>query len=155
VTISSAKSGSPWTTRQSISRKALDTIKESDDLVEIASAQFGLGLALMCCGDLDEAEAQMQAAVELTRQTGQNLLPVCYAYLGVVYRKRGDREAALEYARRVFETTTIHKDPLYFAIAISTLAWAAWRQRLMAGAEQQARQWRYGKTCLMLFPFAG
>ena len=41
-----------------LSRKALATIKESDDLIEIASAYFGLGLALFCKGDMDEAEEQ-------------------------------------------------------------------------------------------------
>ncbi len=123
-----------------LSRKALVTIKESDDLVEIASAHFGLGLALICIGDLDEAEEQIRAALEVTYQTGQNLLPVCLAYLVVIHRKRNNFEAALECARRVMEITSLQKDPIYFAMAKSTFAWAAWHTQQLIEAELQAKQ---------------
>jgi tetratricopeptide (TPR) repeat protein len=130
-----------------LSRKALAIIKESDDLVETASAYFGLGLALLLSGNLSEAEEQIRAAIEVTEKTGQDLLPVCFAYLAVVQRKRHNVEAALELARRVLEITTEKKDPIYVAIAKGAIAWVAWRQNQLTEAEREAKQslaiWEY------------
>lgn len=123
-----------------LSKKALSTIEESDDLVEIASAHFGLGLALICIGDLDKAEEQIQTAIGMTNQTGQDLLPVCFSYLAVIHRKRNNIEAALECAQRVVEITSLQKEPIYFAMAKSTFAWAAWRKQQPYEAELQAKQ---------------
>jgi tetratricopeptide (TPR) repeat protein len=123
-----------------LSRKALEIIKESDDLVETASAHFGLGLALLLSGNLEEAEEQIQVAIEVTEKTGQDLLPVCFAYLAVVHRKRHDVEAALGYVRRVLQITTQKKDPIYVAMAKGTFAWAAWLQKHLGEVEQEAKQ---------------
>ena len=123
-----------------LSRKALEIIEESDDLVETASAHFGLGLALLLSGNLDEAEDQIQVAIKVTEKTGQDLLSQCFAYLAVIQRKRHNVQAALEHARHVLEITTQKKDPIYVAIAKSTFAWAAWRQNQFAEAEREAKQ---------------
>jgi tetratricopeptide (TPR) repeat protein len=123
-----------------LSRKALAMIKESNDLIEIASAYFGLGLALFCKGDMDEAEEQIQAALEVTQQTGQDLLPVCFSYLAVIHRKRNHIAAAMECAHRVLEITSLQKDPIYYAMAKSIYAWAAWRKQQLAKVELQAKQ---------------
>ncbi len=49
-------------------------------------------------------------------------------------------EAALECAQRVVEITSPKKEPIYFAMAKSTFAWAAWWKQQPNEAELQAKQ---------------
>ena len=102
--------------------------------------QFSLGFNLLWHGDLAEARATLQAALEMAEQTGDvSLQARCLAYLAVTCRRQHCAVEAEAYARRglaVAEATSIL---YYIGSTQASLAWVAWRRGDLVEAERLAQ----------------
>lgn len=121
-------------------RSALAARQESGSATEIALARFFLGFAYLFYGDLDEAEAHIQAALAVGERAGDVVLQSrCLTYLTIVYRKRGQVEETSRYASRASRVATSLHWPEDVAMASANLAWVAWRQGNQSEAQATAR----------------
>ncbi len=121
-------------------RSALAARQESGSATEIALARFFLGFAYLFYGDLDEAEAHIQAALAVGERAGDVVLQSrCLTYLTIVYRKRGQVEETSRYASRASTVATSLHWPEDVAMASANLAWVAWRQGNQSEAQATAR----------------
>jgi DNA-binding SARP family transcriptional activator len=121
-------------------RSALAARQESGSATEIALARFFLGFAYLFYGDLDEAEAHIQAALAVGERAGDVVLQSrCLTYLTIVYRKRGQVEETSRYASRASKVATSLHWPEDVAMASANLAWVAWRQGNQSEAQATAR----------------
>jgi tetratricopeptide (TPR) repeat protein len=121
-------------------RSALAARQESGSATEVALARFLLGFAYLFYGDLDEAEAHMQAALAVGERAGDVVLQSrCLTYLTIVYRKRGQVEETSRYASRASRVATSLHWPEDVAMARANLAWVAWRQGNLSEAQANAR----------------
>jgi tetratricopeptide (TPR) repeat protein len=138
--------------RYVVSEKALGYVEaqmaaaqESGDEFEIAGAHFEIGWVRLWHGDLEEAEAHLQAALAFAERTGvveqQDMRGGSVrsvTYLAVLYRKRGHVEQTQRLAKRALVAATAAQWPVYMATAQANLAWVAWRQGHDAEAQTQA-----------------
>ncbi len=121
-------------------RSELAARQESGSATEIAWARFHLGFAYLFYGDLDEAEAHMQAALAVGERAGDVMLQSrCLTYLTIVYRKRGQVEETSLYASRSLTVATSLHWLEYIPMARANLAWVAWRQGNLSEAQANAR----------------
>ena len=136
-------------------RSALAARQESGSATEIAWARFHLGFAYLFYGDLDEAEAHMQAALAVGERAGDvTLQSRCLTYLTIVYRKRGQVEETSRYASRALTVATSLHLPEYVAMARANLAWEAWRQGKLSEAQANGRAALDGWEALQVdYPF--
>ncbi len=136
-------------------RSALAGRQESGSATEIAFARFQLGFAYLFYGDLDEAEAHMQAALVVGERAGDVVLQSrCLTFLTVVYRKGGQVEETSRYASRALRVAASlhwHED---VAMARANLAWVAWCQGNLSEAQANARAALDGWKALQFdYPF--
>ncbi|HEX9387979.1 MAG TPA: adenylate/guanylate cyclase domain-containing protein [Anaerolineales bacterium] len=116
---------------------AVAAAQESENLGEIAWAQFMRGFSQLWHGDLDDAEAQLQAALELAEQIGDvTLQSRCLTYLTITDRKRGQVKEVRDTALRSLAVATGGKMPEYISMAKGNLAWVARRQGNLAEAQE-------------------
>jgi DNA-binding SARP family transcriptional activator len=136
-------------------RSALAARQESGSATEVALARFLLGFAYLFYGDLDEAEAHMQAALAVGERAGDVVLQSrCLTYLTIVYRKRGQVEETSRYASRASRVATSLHWPEDVAMASANLAWVAWRQGNQSEAQATARAALDGWKALQFdYPF--
>ena len=121
------------------SRQALALSLETGDLGEIADKHFQHGFNLLWSDQLDEAEAALQIALEMTEQGGHLvLLARVVTYLAVLYRKREDIERVREYAGYGLRVARQAKMPQYSGMAQAQMAWLAWRTGDLAEAKRLA-----------------
>jgi tetratricopeptide (TPR) repeat protein len=121
-------------------RSALAARQESGSATEVALARFLLGFAYLFYGDLDEAEAHMQAALAVGERAGDVVLQSrCLTYLTIVYRKRGQVEETSRYASRALRVATSLHWPEDVAMASANQAWVAWRQGNQSEAQANAQ----------------
>jgi len=119
---------------------AVAAAQESENLGEIAWAQFMRGFSQLWHGDLDVAEAQLQAALELAEQTGDvTLQSRCLTYLTITDRKRGQVKEVRDTALRSLAVATAGKMPEYISMAKGNLAWVARRQGNLAEAQEMGQ----------------
>jgi DNA-binding SARP family transcriptional activator/predicted DCC family thiol-disulfide oxidoreductase YuxK len=128
-------------------RIALAISQELEDVGEIAWARFVLGFSQLWHGDLDEAEKQMQAALELAEQTGDVVHQSrCLTYLTILYRKRGQLDQARGYAFRSLAAAKAGRMLEYIGTAQANLAWVAWREgdlaRTESGGQAALKLWQ-------------
>jgi serine/threonine protein kinase/tetratricopeptide (TPR) repeat protein len=121
-------------------RLAVEAADASGDLSTRVSTRFSYAFALLFHGDLDEAERQSLAALELVRETGDltqesRLL----TYLTLVYRKRSQVDRVREYSQRSLEVAIAARMHDYVGAARANHAWVAWREQRVDDAEQEAR----------------
>src|SRR5258707_8362504 len=110
-------------------RSALADRQESGRATEIDLARFFLGFAYLFYGDLDEAEAHIQAALAVGERAGDVVLQSrCLTYLTIVYRKRGQVEETSRYASRALKVATSLHWPEDVAMARDNLTRDTWRQ---------------------------
>ena len=103
---------------------------------DLAFAYFLQGFIFLWHGDLDPAEQQMQTALKLARQIGDITVESrCLTYLTVCWRMSGQVEKVQQNAVQSEETAKKAGMPEYVGTARANLAWAAWRQGDLAGAQ--------------------
>src|SRR5262249_49029150 len=112
----------------SYAQRCLEAQRQTNDLSELAYAQFNVGFAWLWYGDLDAAEQEMLAALELAERSGDvTVQSRCLTYLTIVERKRGRIDAVREYVRRSLAVATSSQMFEYSGAAKGNLAWLAWR----------------------------
>jgi DNA-binding SARP family transcriptional activator len=135
---------------------ALAINQESGTLSDIAWCKFGVGYILLWQGDLDGAEEQMLAALELLQRTGDVMYQSrCLTYLTINYRQRSQVEKVKDYISRSLAMATAAHMPENVGVAKANLAWVAWREGNLAEAEAQGRAalklWE--QLALHVYPF--
>jgi len=120
-------------------RSLLAAHLELEDETGIAWARFILGYVYLWHGDLDMAEEQIQAAQVMGEQTGDvKLQSRCLTYLTVLSRKRGQVEEARRFGSQALAIAIEMQLPDYIAMAKANLAWIAWREGDLSGAQANA-----------------
>jgi tetratricopeptide (TPR) repeat protein len=121
-------------------RAALAASRDLSDLNAIAFAQFGLAFTLLWHGDLDEAEANMLAALEMAQRAGnlthQTLL---LTYQTIICRQRRRIEATRQYVSRCLAAAEEADMPDYVGTAKANLAWLAWCEGNLAQAQDKGQ----------------
>jgi DNA-binding SARP family transcriptional activator/tetratricopeptide (TPR) repeat protein len=119
---------------------ALAISQESESLAEIAWARFMLGFSQLWCGNLDEAEKQMQEALELAQRTGDVVHQSrCLTYLTILHRKRSHLDEARQYVSRSQAAARAARMVEYTGMAQANRAWLAWCEGDLAQAEADGR----------------
>jgi DNA-binding SARP family transcriptional activator len=119
---------------------ALAISQESESLAEIAWARFMLGFSQLWCGNLDEAERQMQEALELAQRTGDVVHQSrCLTYLTILYRKGSHLDETRQYVSRSHAAASAARMVEYTGMAQANRAWLAWRDGDLAQAEADGR----------------
>jgi DNA-binding SARP family transcriptional activator len=109
---------------------------ELNDPTRMGPAHFSMGFSLLWHGDLAEAEKEMQAALEMTVQTGDvNLRARCFTYLTILYRRQELLQEVRTFAAQSEAVAKEAMMPEYAATARANLSWLAWRE----GDYQEAR----------------
>lgn len=102
--------------------------REAGQSSELAFVEFNLGFALLWRGELDEAQAQLQAALALAERIGDvTTQSRCLTYLTVLERKRGNVEAVRALIARSVAVATAGQMAEYLGAAHGNAAWVAWR----------------------------
>ncbi len=115
---------------------ALAASHEADHKGLVIRSTFQVGFNQLWRGDLERAKTELQAALELAEQIGdQEHLLTSLTWLTVTYRRSGQSEKVQHYAARSLEVATINKTPLYIGLARANLAWVAWRNDNLAEAQ--------------------
>jgi hypothetical protein len=106
---------------------------------------------LLWHGNLDDAAAALQSALDLAERIGHVTAQVrCLTYLTVLERKRGRVEEAAPLAVRSLDLATASHLLQYVATGRANQAWLAWRAGDLAGVEDNGRAalglWRSFET---------
>ncbi|NTU63112.1 MAG: hypothetical protein HGB05_06850, partial [Chloroflexi bacterium] len=102
--------------------------------------QFSLGFNLLWHGDLAEARATLQSALELAEQTRDVSLQVrCLAYLAIACRRQHRAVEAEGYARRGLAIAEATNMLDYIGSTRASLAWVAWQRGDLVEAERLAQ----------------
>ena len=146
-------------------RASLEASLELENETEIAWGRFNLGFCQLWHGDLDDAQEQMQAALEVgERSQDVTLQSRCITYLAIVFRKRGQVKETHSYSLRILDVAPLVHFPEYLGIARANLAWVAWREGNLTEAQVNGRTaleiWRarpveYVFCWLALWPLIG
>jgi tetratricopeptide (TPR) repeat protein len=119
----------------SYSKAALLASKEAGNLNQTAQIRFNTGFSHIWRGELDQAEAQLRAALDVAERTGHSWLQiVSLAYLAVDRRRRGHVEDTLRSSQRALEVASYGENPVYIALSQANLAWVAWCKHDLAEA---------------------
>ncbi len=137
------------------SREALAASREWGGLKTRIECQFELGFLHLWRRELDEAEENLQAALELAETSGIVPLRILIlTYLTVLGRFRGQIDGVLNHALRAQEAAEAAQMPDYVAAAMGNQAWLAWRKRDLPAAEQRGQEalviWRQSP---LVYPF--
>jgi tetratricopeptide (TPR) repeat protein len=121
-------------------RAAFTAVPLSAGLEACSFHQFSLGFNLLWHGDLTEAKATLQAALELAEQTRDVSLQVrCLAYLAIVCRRQHRAVEAEAYARRGLAMAKAAEMLDYVGANQANLTWVVWQQGDLVKAEQLAQ----------------
>ncbi|QRK07259.1 protein kinase [Archangium violaceum] len=121
-------------------RLAVEAADASGEPSTRVATRFSNAFALLFHGDLDEAERQSLAGLELVEQTGDlTQKSRLLTYLTLIYRKRGDVDRVREYSERSLELARATQMRDYVGAARANHAWVAWREQRVDDAEQEAR----------------
>jgi hypothetical protein len=137
------------------SREQLALCQEWGGLKIRVDCQFQLGFSLLWRHELDEAEENLQAALELAETCG--IVPMrtlSLTYLTVLCRFRGRMDGVQNFALRAQEAAERAQMPDYVAAAKGNQAWIAWRRRDLLAVEQRGQEalvlWRMSP---LVYPF--
>jgi tetratricopeptide (TPR) repeat protein len=139
-------------------RSALAISQEADNPSDIAWARFLLGFGHLWRGELDQAEAHMQASLTLAERTGDIVHQSrCLTYLTILYRKHGQVEKARHYIFRSLAIATAAQTLEIVATAKANLAWVEWCEENLSEAEVNARAaldlWQQPPVDQAIYPF--
>lgn len=137
------------------SREALHLSREWGDLKTRMNCQFELGFLHLWRRELDEAEHDLNATLELAKASGAVWMQtLSLTYLTVLYRFKGHKDKVSGHAVHVQKIAEVAHMPDYVAAAKSNLAWVAWRNGDLATVQQLSQQalaiWRRSP---MVYPF--
>ncbi len=134
------------------SREQLALCQEWGGLKIRIDCQFQLGFSLLWRHELDEAEENLQAALELAETCG--IVPMrtlSLTYLTVLCRFRGRMDGVQNFALRAQEAAERAQMPDYVAAAKGNQAWIAWRRRDLLAVEQRGQEALVSGGCRHLF----
>ncbi|MFN8464756.1 MAG: AAA family ATPase [Caldilineaceae bacterium] len=119
-------------------RISLEQVRKLGDPLEAARAQFGYGFALLWNGRLEQAGAQLRAALLHARQIGIVLLEAqCLTYLAVIARLSGRLGEARTLSASALEKARATHRLDYAGVAHANLAWLAWRAGDLPAVRQE------------------
>jgi DNA-binding SARP family transcriptional activator/tetratricopeptide (TPR) repeat protein len=137
------------------SREALNLSGELGDVRVITDCRFELGFLHLWRRELDQAEENLLAALELadtSKIVSQRTLIL--TYLTVLHRFRGDMDKVAEFALQAQEAAEAARMPDYVAAARGNQAWLAWRDGDLPAAGQKGEEalasWRQSP---LVYPF--
>lgn len=124
-----------------LARAYLATIEQGGATAALPAARFALGHILTLHDNLDGAEEQLRAALELAERSGDVSLEArCLTYLTIGSRRRGRLDATRTLAERSLRVATAEQMPDYIGAAHANLAWLAWRTADLAEARRRGQQ---------------
>jgi tetratricopeptide (TPR) repeat protein len=137
------------------SREALTLSREWGSLKARTECQFELGFLHLWRREFDEAEENLQAALELAENSGNlHFRILSLTYMTILYRFRDQEDNVREYAQHACEVAEAAHMPDYVAAAKSNLAWLAWHQGNLPEVEKKCREslaiWRQSP---LVYPF--
>ena len=113
-------------------RHALVEVQQTGNPSLIGFAHFVLGNRLLWTGQLEEAEAEMRAAIRIAEQIGNTrLLARCLMFLPFIFRRSGQVEAVREVIAQALALLEARNIPLISGHR----AWLAWRDGNLEEAE--------------------
>ena len=119
-------------------RASLAAAQESGVVTVIDNIGFCLGFSCLWHGDLDEAQARLEAALAASERTGTGPIRTrCLTYLCFVQRLRGDTAATQDYALRTLQAAQTLAMPEYIGAAHAHLAWLAWKRGDSDGCQRE------------------
>jgi DNA-binding SARP family transcriptional activator/predicted ATPase len=117
-------------------RESLKALQQTNNKSLIGFAHFVLGNRLLWIGHLDEAEDEMQAAVNIAERIGSiRLLVRCLAFLPFVYRRCGQVDRVREVVVRALSMPEAQNN----ALIDGHRSWLAWRDGKLGEAEAFGR----------------
>ncbi|MDC0714531.1 protein kinase [Stigmatella sp. ncwal1] len=117
-------------------RQSLLALQEDGDRVEVATARFTFAAVLLWHGALDEAEAEMRAAIDEAERLAHTPLQArCWTYLTMLQRQRQRTDAVQRLARKALKVAMACQMADYAAAAEANLGWGAWREGRLTDAE--------------------
>jgi tetratricopeptide (TPR) repeat protein len=137
------------------SRESLALSREYGDMKARVEQTFELGFLHLWRRELDQAEENLLAALELVETFGSvPMRTLTLTYLTVVCRFRRQTDGVLDYTRRALETAQAAQMPDYVAAVRGNQAWLAYRNGDLLTAEQSAQEaivlWRQSP---LVYPF--
>ncbi|GCE24218.1 hypothetical protein KDK_80180 [Dictyobacter kobayashii] len=118
-------------------RQAIQAVEQPELYRLLGFARFGFGTSLLYAGQPDEAEQQLQLAMQAAKKVGNlQLHERCRMFLAYVYRQREQVEELRELVRDAQDVTGI----AFMRIKTAHQAWLAWRDGDLAQAEAYGRQ---------------
>ena len=129
--------------------------------IELNYLRWCLGSALLCLGDIDGAQAELEEGLQVTRRTGDRSLELrCLTFLAWAHLRQHDVATVKELALESEELAQAHSYPEIAPMSKALLAWVAWKEGRLAAAGDLAEEARdswepfrglypYGCTCLL------
>ena len=123
------------------SREALVASQEWGDMKTRVDCQFELGFLHLWRGELEEAEENLHAALDLIETSGFVPMRVLsLTYLTILYRFRAQLDDVINYALRAQEAAQAAQMPDYVAAAKGNQSWVAWHSGDQKMAEQNGKE---------------
>ena len=124
-----------------ISFESVTLSREWGNLKSRTECQFEYGFLNLWRRNLDEAEVNLRAALELADASGlASMRTLALTYLTVLCRFRSQAEEVSKYAQRAREAAQAANMPDYVAAAKANEAWLAWRKQDVLAAQQLGEQ---------------
>ncbi|MGD9093545.1 MAG: hypothetical protein PVF74_11915, partial [Anaerolineales bacterium] len=110
------------------SRKAMETVRQTGNMREVASRQFSLGFNLLFAGDLQDAEVNLLAAYRLGNKLGDAWIQTASLnYLAICYRLQSMQAEVREYAQHALVMAQRTELNAYIGMSKANLGWADWK----------------------------
>jgi len=112
-----------------LAQNARTAALNTSDLALQAYSTFVLGFSLYFYGDRPQAQQELLNALALAEQQNDITLKArCLTYITMNYRRLGNNDQALKYARESFVISTTAGMDDYVAVANANLAWVEYKQ---------------------------
>ncbi len=134
---------------------ALNASLEIGEKIKISEARFGVGFCQLWKGELEEAEEEIQMALEIANKTGHVEYQARYlTYLTIIYRKQNQSRKCREYATNALHTALAGDMLEYVSTAKANLAWVAYHEgnlpEALAYGQEAMKIWEQSP---LVYPF--